>query len=69
MRKLEPKYNSLCTEIRERCKADGVVLMVLGGELGSGFVIQADDNAQAQIPEFLEQAAAELRRQRIKRSN
>lgn len=64
-----PKYGNLCAEIREKYQADGVVLLILGGNEGSGFVIQADDNAQAQIPDFLEQAADKLRQNRMNRSH
>lgn len=69
MNNQDQKYSALCTEIREKYRAAGVVLMILGGDEGSGFLIQADDNAQAQIPEFLELAANKMRQTRMKRGH
>jgi hypothetical protein len=63
------KYSDVCAEIRSKYGADGVVLMVLGGKEGSGFVIQANDDAQAYIPDALEQAAVTLRATRMKRGH
>ncbi len=34
------KYNDLCTEIRERFKADGVLVLVINGSRGTGQSMQ-----------------------------
>jgi hypothetical protein len=33
-------YNFLCTEVRERTQAAGVILIVVDGNRGSGFSVQ-----------------------------
>lgn len=34
------KYNDICTRVREELKAEGVILIVFGGEKGEGFECQ-----------------------------
>jgi hypothetical protein len=36
------KYDDLCTYVREQTKADGVVVIVVGGDKGHGFAVQCD---------------------------
>jgi len=44
------KYDELCTNVREASGAESVVLMVLGGNKGSGFSVQSKS---AVAPELL----------------
>lgn len=55
------KYDDLCTYVREQAKAQGVLLIVLGGERGSGFSCQAGLADTLLLPEILEHIAAEIR--------
>ena len=55
------KYDPYVTDIREKTGAYGVVLIVLGGEHGNGFSVQADGDTTLRLPELLEQMAADIR--------
>jgi hypothetical protein len=57
------KYDALCTEVREKAKAQGVLLIVLHGTFGSGFSCQADLETTLMLPDLLEQVAADIRRE------
>lgn len=54
------KYDDLCTQVREQAKADGAVLMILGGEYGNGFSVQADFLAMLQLPSVLRMMADQI---------
>lgn len=56
------KYDDLCTLVRERAKAQGVIVIVFDGNKGSGFSCQADLLTQVTIPAILEKVAADIRR-------
>lgn len=58
------KYDQECTLVRERTQAAGVVVLVLNGERGSGFSVQAPLRVHAVLPDLLENMASEIR-QRI----
>jgi hypothetical protein len=60
------KYDDLCTDIRQQSGADGVVLIVLNGRLGSGFSCQADLKRTAQLPDLLEDLARQIRAMRAR---
>lgn len=55
------KYNDLCTEVRKQAEAQGAIVIVLGGKLGSGFSVQADVDTLSLLPEMLETIAKQLR--------
>lgn len=55
------KYDDLCSLVRERTDADGVVLIVLGGDKGPGFSCQADLVTTLSLPELLEHIARQIR--------
>lgn len=57
----EGKYDDLCTLVRERAKAHGAIVLVLGGEHGSGFSVQADLATQVALPDLLETMASMIR--------
>lgn len=54
------KYDDACTEVREKTKADAVVLLVMGGEKGSGFSCQAPINVAVNLPKMLRKMADEI---------
>lgn len=58
------KYDELCTQVRARANADGVLLIVFNGSNGSGFSAQADIETTLRIPEILEAVAAQIRADR-----
>lgn len=55
------KYDDLCTVVRERSEAQGAIVIVLGGNLGSGFSVQANIETLSQLPEMLETIAKQMR--------
>lgn len=55
------KYDDACTVARESTKASGVLLVVFGGEQGSGFSVQAPPEIIAAMPCILEEMAAQIR--------
>lgn len=56
------KYDDACTVARESTGADAVVLIVLGGEHGAGFSVQAVHPAFCEVlPALLEDLAREIR--------
>jgi len=55
------KYDALATHVREQANAEGVVVIVIGGEKGSGFSVQATMAAQLMVPDLLERTAFVMR--------
>lgn len=55
------KYDDLCTEVREKANANGVIVVVFGGDKGNGFSCQADAATTAALPDVLERIAAQIR--------
>jgi hypothetical protein len=54
-------YDALCTYVREQSQAEGAIVIVLGGELGSGFSVQITEEAAAlNLPKLLREMAAEI---------
>lgn len=60
------RYDSDVTALRERYHADGVVLIVMGGDKGEGFSMQAGLETTLRLPEILEYIAAQLREDRAR---
>jgi hypothetical protein len=56
------KYDDLTTRIREETGADAVVLLVLGGNRGHGFSVQAIPPTFPAIVEALRKAADQIKR-------
>lgn len=46
-------YDDECTKVREELGADGVVLIVFGGEKGGGFSVQAPVDITLDLPSVL----------------
>ncbi|MDO8713994.1 MAG: hypothetical protein Q7K13_05895 [Polynucleobacter sp.] len=55
------KYDHLCTEVRTKAESKGAIIIVLGGNLGSGFSVQADIDTLSQLPDMLETIAKQIR--------
>jgi hypothetical protein len=56
-------YDHEVTTLRERYLAHGVVLIVLGGDKGEGFSMQADLGTTLRLPEYM---AAQIRADRAR---
>jgi hypothetical protein len=57
------KYDDLCTVVREATNAEGVILIVINGNKGNGFSVQATARIIPGIPDMLEFTAGEIRKQ------
>lgn len=60
------KYDDVCTQARAQASAQGTVLIVINGRLGSGFSVQADYNTILRLPEMLEEVARQMRSDRVR---
>ena len=54
------KYDDLCTMVRRKAKAHGAMVLVIGGERGSGFSVQADIVQTMQLPQTLRSLAQQI---------
>lgn len=55
------KYDPLCTHVREQAKAKCALVIVIGGELGSGFSMQTEDVwVMARVPSILRDTAKQI---------
>ena len=59
------RYDPECTELRERLKARGVVLIVHGGVKGDGFEVHLDPVALAAFPSVLRDMANQIEAQML----
>ena len=55
------KYDDLCTEVRKKAKAQGALVIILGGERGHGFSCQAPLPMTMMLPDMLEDIARQIR--------
>lgn len=56
------KYDDVCTLVRETTKAQAAVVLVLNGDRGSGFSVQAHHEIERQVlADLLELIVKELR--------
>ena len=55
------RYDNHCTVVRDLTNADGVVVIVLGGNRGSGFSAQLSPELQAKLSDILEDLAKQIR--------
>jgi hypothetical protein len=59
------KYDEVTTKVRAETEADGVILVVLGGNKGNGFSVQASAEVLLDLPgmphSIADQVAADLR--------
>ena len=56
------KYDGWCSRVRIATQAIGVVIIVFGGEDGSGFAVQGPESLNKTLPDVLEFIAAEIRK-------
>jgi hypothetical protein len=59
------KYDDVCTEIRERLNAVGIILIVIEGDQGTGFSCQGNAQTITRLPGTLEQVAMQMRQDQI----
>lgn len=58
------KYDDLCTHVREESDGDLVVVLILRGNRGTGFSVQARSQDElAKLPGALEDMALRIRQQ------
>jgi len=58
------KYDDMATYVREQTNARGVIVIVVGGNKGSGFSVQgmSDDQLLLQLPAVLHEVAETIAR-------
>lgn len=56
------KYTAICRQAFDASKAAAVILVVLGGEDGSGFEVQGQENVVLDIPVILREMAESIER-------
>jgi hypothetical protein len=56
------KYDDLCTEVREKSKAKGAIVIIFDGEKGGGFSCQVPLSIQMIIPKLLRDVADNIER-------
>jgi hypothetical protein len=54
------KYDDLATMAREQAHAVGVIIIVIGGDKGNGFAVQADLPTTLMLPQMLRFMANEI---------
>jgi len=54
------EYDDACTAARESTKAEGVILIVYGGEHGNGFSAQLPEYIVERMPDVLRQVADQI---------
>ncbi len=54
------KYDKLCSLVRTKAQAQGAVIIVLGGNRGSGFSCQLPGFAHLELPKMLRHMADEI---------
>ena len=61
----EGKYDPLCTYVREKAKAKACIVIIMGGNHGHGFSMQAEEKVSSmewvsEIPEVLRKVANDI---------
>lgn len=54
------KYDDVATTVRERTQAEGVIVIILGGDKGHGFSVQADLITTLGLPKMLRLIADQI---------
>lgn len=54
------KYDPECTEVRDKTQANGVVLMIFGGNRGHGFSVISDLETLLTLPKRLRYMADQI---------
>ena len=58
------KYDDITTLVRDVTEAQGVLVVVIGGNKGQGFSVQGSDLFIDRLPDVLEDVARSIRAQR-----
>lgn len=61
------EYDHLCTQVREQANAQGAIVIIIEGEKGTGFSIQAPLNVILKLPAILDDVAHQIRSDMNKR--
>ena len=56
------KYDDLATYVRDKAEAVGVAIIIVGGNKGEGFAVQAPLDLVLKLPEMLRNMADEIER-------
>jgi len=56
------KYDQICTEVRLKTRAKGVILVIVDGKKGNGFNCQLPPGLMAAIPNVLRKLATDIER-------
>jgi hypothetical protein len=56
------KYDKLCSYVRTEADAHGAVVIIFGGNLGTGFSCEAESDVVGLLPEILRAVADEIER-------
>jgi hypothetical protein len=56
------KYDDLCSEVRKKAGAKVCLLIIIGGNNGSGFSAQMPGFAAADVPDILRDVANQIER-------
>lgn len=59
------KYGDLVTRVRTETRAIGVVMIIFGGNKGSGFSVEGPPGFAEGLPELLEDVARALRAEQV----
>jgi len=63
------KYDDICSEVRQRTKARGVILIVIEGTYGAGFSAQLPTDQIQEIPSVLIGLAQQIARDAAEKRN
>lgn len=55
------KYDDLCTYVREKANAQGAIVVIINGDRGAGFAVQADLQTTLTLADMLEHMAKQIR--------
>lgn len=55
------KYDEICTLARQAVNAEGAVIIIINGDLGSGFSVQGPLELNEKLPDMLEHMARQIR--------
>jgi len=56
------KYDDICTYTQQQSKAAGVVLIIIGGDKGSGYSVRCAPALALKLPDVLRQVADKIQK-------
>jgi hypothetical protein len=54
------KYDAVTTKVREETQAEGIILVIFGGNKGDGFSVQATSDILLDLPKMLRSIADQI---------